>query len=92
LRRVAQGVQVEHLAGDERGAAGEERAAMTAPPGVFAPSCPDHYTIYANETVYNVSVPVGGQQLTFFDTWNNWVAAAGSTVAVSSGVRGDKCR
>ncbi len=73
-------------------AAGEERAAMTAPPGVFAPSCPDHYTIYANETVYNVSVPVGGQQLTFFDTWNNWVAGKGPTVAVSSGVRGDKCR
>jgi len=73
-------------------AAGEERAAITVAPGVFAPSCPDHYTIYANETAYNIAVGVNGQQLTFLDTWNNWVAGKGPTVAVSSGVRTDKCR
>ncbi|MCC6388053.1 MAG: hypothetical protein IT302_11805 [Dehalococcoidia bacterium] len=73
-------------------AAGEERAAITVAPGVFAPSCPDHYTIYANETVYDIAVGVGGRQATFFETWNNWVAGKGPTVAVSSGIRTDKCR
>jgi hypothetical protein len=30
---------------------GHEKAATAKPPGIFAPSCSNHYTIFANDTV-----------------------------------------
>lgn len=73
-------------------AKGEERQLVTTPPGVYAPTCPEHYTIYANETVYGVAIPGGGRQVTFFDVWKNWVGGTMPSVVASSDPRTDTCR
>lgn len=70
---------------------GEERASTPKLPGVFAPSCSKHYTIYADETTYGVSVVAGGKAYTLFDAWNNWVAGQKPDAVVSEDPQTDKC-
>jgi len=71
---------------------GDEKASMTKAPGVFAPSCNTHYTIFADDTTYNVSIPVGGKQVTLMDTWNNWIAGRQPDVVISNDPKADHCK
>lgn len=71
---------------------GEEKSAMTKPPGIFAPSCNNHYTIFEDDTTYNVSIPVGGKQVTLMDTWNNWIGGKSPDVVISSDPKTDHCK
>ncbi len=71
---------------------GEEKASMTKSPGIFAPSCNTHYTIFENDTTYNVSIPVAGKQLMLMDTWNNWIAGKSPDAVISNDPRADHCK
>lgn len=70
---------------------GHEKSAITKAPGIFAPSCSTHYTIFNNETTYDVTTNAGGKAYTLFAVWNNWVAGQKPDVVISADPRTDKC-
>ncbi len=70
---------------------GHEKSAITKAPGIFAPSCDKHYTVFNNEATYDVTTNAGGKAYTLFEVWNNWVAGRKPEVVISSDPRTDKC-
>lgn len=70
---------------------GEEKDAVTKAPGIFAPSCSNHYTIYEDNTTYGTTTVSDGKTYMFFDVWKNWVAGAKPDVVISADPRTDKC-
>lgn len=61
---------------------GEEAAAITVAPGVFAPACPKHDTIHDDADVYGVTIdPTGTEPLSLYDVWRPW-RTGGSPTAV----------
>jgi len=50
----------------------EEGTAIARAPATFAPPCPDHETISANPSVYDVTVVAGGAPRTMFEVLGNW--------------------
>lgn len=71
---------------------GHENKETKTLPGVFAPSCRTHYTLFQTSLVYGVTISgPGGTPVSLFDVWNNWVAGKSPAVVVSSAPRTDKC-
>ena len=70
---------------------GHEKSLVTKAPGVFAPACGTHYTIFNNEITAGASVTEGGKAYTLFDVWNNWVAGKKPDAVISADPRTDKC-
>lgn len=50
----------------------EEGAAIARAPATFSPPCPDHETLSANPSVYDVTVVAGGGPRTMFDVFTSW--------------------
>ena len=71
---------------------GHEASNVTKLPGVFAPSCRTHYTLFQTNLVNGVTVEgPGAKAYSLFDVWNNWVAGEGPDVVVTSAPRTDNC-
>lgn len=67
-----------------------EEDAVTVVPGVFAPACPDHDTIYVDAEVYTASVdPTGTMPLELFDVWTAWRGGSTTPVVTASPTRAD---
>jgi hypothetical protein len=81
-----------HVVIAEETTSGEEGGDVATSPGVYAPSCSTHYTIYDDYHTYEVRV-VGedGREYSFFDVWRNWLAGDEPAVVISSDPRTDKC-
>lgn len=63
----------------------EEGAMMTVAPGVFAPGCLKHDTIFDNDEVYRSSVtPAGGSETRLFDVFEPWRASGTSRAVVAT--------
>jgi hypothetical protein len=66
-------------------ATAEEGAAMSRAPGVFAPACLRHATIYSDAEVYGARVSTdGGADYRLFDVFGAWRAGQAPSVVVST--------
>jgi hypothetical protein len=52
------------------------------PAARFSPPCPKHETISSDASVFGVTVPGGGLDLTMFEVLGNAFAGAGPTAAI----------
>ncbi len=63
----------------------EEGASMTIAPGVFAPACTNHDTIFETAEVYRASVtPSGGAETRLFDVFEPWRANGTARAVVAT--------
>ncbi len=71
---------------------GAEGASMTATPGAFIPTCPDHETLTDSPQIYNVRIRVSNTQvLTMFDVLLNWFAGKQPSIVIAPNAAANTC-
>jgi hypothetical protein len=72
-------------------AGGHERQSVTRPPGVFAPACTRHYTIFDDTATHQDTITVAGNAYTVLDVMKNWMAGQKPDVVIGSDPRQANC-